>query len=289
MSFFSVVLGILLAAMASPFFDQVIGKSIAIPLDEPGFYGIMLLFAIAIGMLSGLYPALFLSRIKTVSVLGGKSKAVGKGSVASVRGVLVVFQFAISMFLIAGALIVFKQMDFILSKDLGFNKEQVLMINGMGPMNEGMLTFKESLEQFPDVVSASFSNYLPVEGTARDGNGFWKEGRRNIDNAVPGQFWGADEDYFETLGIEIVEGRVFSQNRVGDSLAVVVNEAMVRELGLEDPIDAIIENWLPWKIVGVMKDFNYDHLSEEVRPLLIARRTQADVLAVKLKAKPSLK
>ncbi len=282
LSFFSVVLGILLALLASPLFNQVIGEVIELPLGDPSFYLVMLLFTLTIGFISGVYPAIYLSGIETIAVLGGKTQQSGKGATSTIRSVLVVFQFAISMFLIAGALIVYKQMDFILAKDLGYDKEQILMVKGLSPMEDGMLTFKESLQQFPEVVSASFSNYLPVEGTSRDGNMFWKGGRRDLDDGIGGQFWGADDDYFETLGIEIIKGRAFSNDRTGDSISVVINESMAKDLGLDHPIDAEIENWRKWKIVGVMKDFNYDHLSEQVRPLMIARRTYADLLTVKL-------
>lgn len=283
LSLISVAIGFLLAVVTTPLFSQVIGKPLVLPFGQPLFYFILLVFAVVIGLISGIYPALYLSGIKTIAVLSGKLHHKGSGGASTLRSILVVFQFAISMFLVAGAIIVYQQMDFILSKDLGYDKDQVLMIHGMSPMEESMLTFKQSLEELPEVVSASFSNYLPVEGTSRDGNQFWKEGRRNLDKGVAGQFWGADDDYFQTLGIKFVAGRSFSNDRTGDSISVVINESMAHKLGLDDPIDAYIENWRKWRIIGVVKDFHFDHLSDSIRPLMVARARYADVLSVKLR------
>lgn len=282
LSLISVIIGVLLAFVFAPAFTQVIGKSILMPFNQPIFYLLIISFALIIGLLSGIYPAFYLSQIQTISALNGSLSHKGTKGATTLRSVLVVFQFAISMFLISGAIVVYKQMDFILGKDLGFDKEQVMMIQGTSSMDDGMLTFKQSLESLPEVVSASFSNSLPVDGTHRNGNQFWKAGRRNIDQGVGGQFWRADEDYIKTLGLEIVKGRGFSNELIGDSVSVIINEAMAEQLGLDDPIGAEVENWRKWKVIGVVKNFNYSHLNEQIRPVLIARTKYADILTVKL-------
>ena len=282
LSLISTLMGVIMAALALPMFNEVVGKSIAIPFNQPVFYVILLLFALFIGLLSGAYPALYLSGLQTIKVLGGRLRNTAFGNASKLRSVLVVFQFAISMFLIAGAFIVYKQMDLILSKDLGYDKDQIVTIHGLSSMEASMLTFKKKLEDLPEVESATFSNSLPIEGTHRNGNSFYNAGRQNVDKAVSGQFWRADDDYFETLGIELKEGRTFSNDRAADSMSVVINEAMAQQLGLKEPLGAMVENWAKWRVVGVMKDFNYDHLRDSVRPLLLARTKYADLLAVKL-------
>ena len=284
LSFVSVAVGVILALLAMPSFSQLVGEPIEIPIDHPGFYALLFCFSIVIGLLSGTYPAFYLSGIKTVSVLGGKLHREGSGGASVLRNVLVVFQFAISMFLISGAIVVFKQMDHILSKDLGFDKEQIMMIHGTSSMEDRMLAFKNTVSELPEVLHASFSNSLPVEGTRRNGNGFWKGGSKDTEEAISGQFWRADDDYFSTLGLELLEGRAFSNEMAGDTSAVVINQEMAAQLGLEDPLNAVVENWRKWKVVGVVKDFNFDHLSQPVRPLLIARTKYADILTVKLKS-----
>ena len=193
--------------------------------------------------------------INTIAVLGGQMKLTRKGRNSLLRSGLVVFQFMISMILIAGALIVYQQMSFILNKDLGYDKEQVLMIHGVGTMGESLKAFKGELESLPEVQSATVSNSLPVEGTHRNGNGFWLAGQRDVGTRVGGQFWRADEDYLKTLGLELVEGRMFSKDMVSDSNAVVVNEAMIKGLSIDDPLNTRIQNWVEWKIVGCGERF----------------------------------
>ena len=280
----SVVIGTLLALLVMPFFNQVADKEIIFPYAQPLFYVLILAFTLLIGFVSGAYPALYLSRIKTISVLGGHLKLTGKGRNSLLRSGLVVFQFMISMMLIAGAFIVYQQMSFILNKDLGYDKEQVLMIHGVGTMDESLAAFKSELEALPVVQSATISNSLPVAGTHRNGNGFWIAGQRDIGTRAGGQFWRADDDYLETLGLELKEGRMFSNDIASDSNAAVVNEAMIKALNIEDPLNTRIQNWIEWKIVGVVKDFNYDNLSEEVRPLVLTRTDYGDMIAVRLQS-----
>ncbi len=285
LSVISVILGASMAWLSMPFFNQIVGKTIVFPYGEPLFYLLLAAFSIIIGLVSGIYPALYLSGIKAISVLGGQLKISGSGQGRYLRSTLVVFQFAISMFLIIGAVIVYKQMSHILNRDLGYSKDQVLMVHGTGTMQEQtMKTFREELENLPEVVSLSMSNSLPVEGTHRNGNMFWKEGMKNIEEGIAGQFWRADDNYFETLGLTIQQGRPFSNELASDSISVVINEAMAEQLGLDDPVDAYVENWGKWKVVGVVKNFNFDHLKEDIRPLLIARTRSADLMAVKIQA-----
>ncbi|WP_421877536.1 FtsX-like permease family protein [Marinoscillum sp.] len=280
----SVVIGTVLAFLVMPFFNAVADKHILFPWADPLFYLLILGFTLIIGMVSGAYPALYLSSINTIAVLGGQMKLTRKGRNSLLRSGLVVFQFMISMILIAGALIVYQQMSFILNKDLGYDKEQVLMIHGVGTMGESLKAFKGELESLPEVQSATVSNSLPVEGTHRNGNGFWLAGQRDVGTRVGGQFWRADEDYLKTLGLELVEGRMFSKDMVSDSNAVVVNEAMIKGLSIDDPLNTRIQNWVEWKIVGVVKDFNYDNLREEIRPLVLARGSWGDMITLRLAA-----
>ena len=278
----SIILGSILALIGMPFFNQVADKQIVFPYAEPLFYVFIVLFTLVIGFISGAYPALYLSKINTIAVLGGQMKLTGKGKNSLLRSGLVIFQFMVSMLLIAGAFIVYQQMSFILNKDLGYEKEQAVMIQGVAPMGDGVKAFKEALLSLPDVSYATVSNSLPVEGTHRNGNTFYISGREDLDRGVPGQFWRADEDYLETVGLHLIEGRMFSNHMASDSNAIVVNQAMVKQLGLEDPINKKIRNWRDWRIVGVVEDFNYDNLKQEIRPLLLARTTTADMITVRL-------
>jgi len=178
---------------------------------------------------------------------------------------LVIFQFTTSFVLIIGTFIIFRQLNFILSNDIGFKKEQVLQINGTDIMNKQLPVFKKELLKLPNVESVSISDYLPVAGARRNGNMFWKEGRKEVDNPVEGQIWYVDNDYIKTLGIKIIDGRDFDSEMVSDSQSVIINQTMSKVLGLDNPVgQQIITSWTSMKVIGVVKDFNYEPLTTNI-------------------------
>jgi putative ABC transport system permease protein len=128
----------------------------------------------------------------------------------------------------------------------------------------------------------SISDYLPVQGTKRNGNGFWNEGRDRIDSPVGTQCWVVDEDYIKTLGMKIVDGRDFSKNRLSDTLNVIINQAMARELGLHEPVGKRIQNNRVWNVVGVVEDFNFETLRSKVGPLVMKVGISPGIVSVKL-------
>jgi len=281
--FFSVIFGIFLALLFLPFFNQVVDKTINIPFSSPLFYFVLLLFIMVIGLVSGFYPAFYLSKTKTIEALKGNLKLKNFGANGLLRNGLVVFQFAVSMMLIAGALVVYKQMSFIFNKDLGYDKDQLLLVHGVGTMDKRLKTLKEKFINLEEVENATVSNSLPIGGTQRNGNSWWKAGRKSMDEAIPGQFWSADDDYVNTLGLEFISGRSFDLDRSSDSTSVVINEAMVEALGLKEPLSEKIENWMgEWKVVGVVKDFHFSHLRKEVRPLVITPYWEGDIITLKM-------
>ncbi|MEM9329606.1 MAG: FtsX-like permease family protein, partial [Bacteroidota bacterium] len=279
----AVFLGTILASIGMPLFNSITGKTLVFPYGEPLFYLLLLGVTLAIGLLSGLYPSFYLSSFEPIAALSERLGSKGKRANAWLRNILVLFQLIISTMLIAGAISVYRQMDYILTKDVGFDKEQMVIIQGFNSLGDQMQTFKEEVVNLPEVKNATVSSSLPVTGTRRNGNEFWKAGRRGIDKGQGGQFWRTDDDYFSTLGIEFVEGRPFDLDRASDSTSAVINEAMVRKLGLNDPLNSEVENFIPWKIVGVVKDFHYQEFNvSEVRPILIAPGGFGDMLTVKI-------
>ncbi len=282
LTFIAVVLGATLAWLGMPLFNSVTGKSLIFPYAEPLFYLMLLALTLIIGVFSGIYPSFYLSSFRPIAALNGRLGGSGKRANAWLRNVLVLFQLTISSMLIVGAISVYRQMDYILTMDLGYDKDHLVMIQGFNSLDSQMKTFKNEVLAIPEVQHATVSSSLPVTGTQRNGNGFTIAGRKNIDKSVGGQFWGADDDYFATLDLQFVEGRPFDMELASDSVSAVINEAMVRELGLENPLQSEVENFIPWKIVGVIEDFHYDHLKEKVQPLLISPREFGDKLTVKL-------
>ncbi len=269
-----------LVLIASPAFNQLSGKSLYIPWDAWWFVPANILFVLVMAALAGIYPSLYLSAFRSVEVLKGLKS---RGSHhASLRNVMVIFQFVTSIVLVIGALMVSAQLDFVLKKELGFEKEQVFLIQAANTLGDNSAAFKEELKHLAAVKSVSLSNYLPVTGTRRDQNGFWKEGRRELDKLVGAQRWRVDLDYLETMGMKLVAGRNFT-DAATDTSAIIVNEKMALELGLDNPIGARIENsWTSWTVVGVVENFHFDDMKQEIAPLGLCRSEAGDVVAVKL-------
>lgn len=279
-SLLSFLLGAGLAWLMIPVFTSLVGKSLFVPWNEWWFFPLLLIAALIVGVLAGLYPSFYLSSFKPIEVLKGN---VGRGSKsASTRSMLVVFQFATSIVLIIGTFVTYRQMQFILNAKIGFNKDQVLLVQGTNLLGEQVRSFKNEVMRLPGVKSASISDYLPVRGTNRNGNGFWKEGRKEIDQSVGTQFWLVDHDYLTTLGIKLSEGRNFSRDTPTDADAVLINETMARELNLTDPIGKRITNYKTWTIIGVIEDFYFESLKENVRPLCLALGNSQSITAVKI-------
>jgi len=278
----SFILGTLLAFVMLPYFNALAGKALIIPWLNPIFISLLTGSALVVGIFAGIYPAIYLSGFKPINVLKG---ALSQGSRnARMQSGLVVFQFTTSIILIIGTAVIHRQMQYSLNKKLGFDKEQVVLLKGAHVLDEKVITLKEALLQKPDIESVTVSDYLPIAGSKRNGNGFWKEGRENEDSPVGGQRWQIDHDYVETMGMKIVKGRDFSLEMPTDSQGVIINEQMALELGLEDPIGKRITNArATWLIIGVVENFHFESLKTEISPLALNIGASTNTVSVKVK------
>lgn len=282
LSLFSFAIGLLLAWLLMPVFRNMSGKMLSLPLSSISFLSIILVSAIAVGILAGLYPSFYLSRFRPIAVLKGKISSGSKSS--SLRSGLVVFQFTISIILIIGTLIVNQQMNFILNSKIGFEKDQVIQLYGTDILGEKVAVFKDELKNIPGISNVSISDYLPIEGTKRNGNSFVNEGRDNIDETIGGQAWPIDEDYLETLGMKLVAGRNFSEEITSDENATIINQTMVKKLNLQDPIGKKISRYgALYEVIGVVEDFNFNTMKQEVQPLFFFRGVSPSIVSVKVK------
>lgn len=280
-SFVSFVLGAIMATALMPYFNAIAGKSIAVTWTEWWLIPSLLLLSILVGLLAGMYPSFYLSAFKPIQVLKGNLTRGAKSS--SLRSTLVVFQFTTSIVLIIGTIVIGRQMNFILSKKIGFDKDQVLLLQGSGTLGNQVVTFANELRTLPQVVEVTTGDYLPVRGSKRNGNSFWNEGKRNIDPEVSSQFWRVDATYLQTLGIKLVEGRNFDRDLASDSSAIIINQKMAKELG-GDMIGKRITNYAGlWTVIGVVENFHFESLREDIQPLGMVLGKEASVLAVKLK------
>ncbi|MEC7262165.1 MAG: FtsX-like permease family protein, partial [Bacteroidota bacterium] len=279
-SFISFAIGVLLAWALLPTFNSIAAKHIVMPWADWWFLPMIIVAALLVGVLAGLYPAFYLSAFKPVNVLKGSLSTGSKSG--KLRSGLVVFQFTTSVVLIIGTLIIYKQMNYIMDKKLGFDKEQVLVIKGTNLLKNNVESFKERLLGLSNVKSVSISDYLPVEGSKRNGNTFGRINEGSQEISVPSQIWQVDYDYMETLGLHVKKGRGFSKDFASDSTAIVVNATMAKELGFQDPIGKRINNGRDWTIIGVVEDFHFKNLKEDIAALSMVIGNSPSMVSVKL-------
>ena len=279
-SFFSFILGILFAWILLPYFNMVSARSLVIPWSAwwlaPGLF----VSAVIIGLAAGLYPAIYLSSFMPIQVLKGELSRGSKNSI--LRNSLVIFQFTASIILIISTVVIYNQMHFILNKKLGYNKEQVVLVQGANTLNKEAKNFKNELLKNPQVINVSVSDYLPVIGTKRNGNTFWEESKRNSESGVTGQFWRVDNDYIKTLGMKIIEGRDFNSSMPSDSQAVIINQTLANKLNLKDPVGKRIFNGGIYEVIGVVEDFNFESLRDNINGLCMQLGNSPSIISVKV-------
>lgn len=281
----SFITGLTLAIILLPYFNNLAQKSLTIPFDQWWFFPSILMAAIIVGLLSGIYPSLYLSGFRPIEVLKGKVSMGSKS--AGLRSLLVVFQFTTSIVLIIGTVVIYQQVNYVLNTKLGYDKDQVLVLNGAATMGDKITSFKNELLQLSDVQYATVGDYLPVDGTKRNTNGFWKAGKTREEVSVSGQFWQCDADYVETLGINMVMGRDFDPELASDSSVAIINETMARKMNWDNPIGQHITNGNPslpqgYRVIGVMEDFHFESLKGEIGSLCIILGNRPGLVTVKV-------
>ncbi len=291
----AMVVAVLLAWIMLPSFNQIAGINLIIPFTSPIFYLILFTSIFAIGFVAGAYPAFFLSAFRPAAVLKGNlSLGVKSGWL---RSSLVVFQFVISTVLIIGTLVIYQQLNYIQTKNLGFNKERVILVEDAYALGDQYTGYKKNIKQIAGVANASYSGYLPVSSNRSD-NMFWLEGQTpNEETMVSIQSWVVDYDYLKTLGMELVSGRNFNQENAADSMAMIINEETAKEMGLVDPIGTHIVTYaeMPggegetpltvYTVIGVVKNFHFESMKESIAPLALTLGRSRSYLAVKATGK----
>jgi putative ABC transport system permease protein len=262
MSILAFILSVVLVFIALPWFNSFTGKSFEL-FDMYNLQTLPYLLAavLMLGILSGLYPAFYLSSFKPMEVL--KSKINRRKNGVNLRGTLVVFQFVISIFLIVGTLVVYRQLDFVQNVNLGFNKEQIVVLHGAGALGNKSETFKELLFTNPNIKKVSTSQTLPGKGFMNWGcNVEGREGWLTLNMNI------TDIDFLDTYQMQMVEGRFFSKDFLSDSTAIVINENAQKVLGWEDPLQRKVNmNGNSYHVIGVIKDYHYESLHTQVRPM----------------------
>jgi len=234
------------------------------------------------GFIAGLYPAFYLSGFRPIVVLTGKLSRGSKS--AHLQNGRVIFQFVVSTILIISALVVNKQMSFILNKKLGFNKDQVVLLQGANTFYSKLNTLKNELKELSEVENVSVTSFLPLEGMAQEGNQFWLEGRTKEDAPINSQLWRVDGAYIKTLGMNLVAGRNFDEKLVSDSSSIIVNQKMVGNFGFENPLGKRITNSHEKlrTIIGVVENFHFRSMKGDIGALSRVLGGQDEVKVIKL-------
>jgi putative ABC transport system permease protein len=280
-SLLSFALAIGLAVLLLPYFNRLADKSLTIPFTAWWLAPLLLGAAIVTGILAGLYPSLYLSSFKPIDVLKGQIARGAKNSL--LRNGLVVFQFTTSVILIISTLVVYNQMHFILNQKMGFDKDQVVMIQGTNTLGAEVKELKHELAGLPRVSSVSVSDYLPISGTKREGTEFWREGKMKEEVGIYAESWTVDEDYIRTMGMRLVAGRNFAPDMTSDSQAVIINQAMAKTLHLADPVGKRISaGWATLNVIGVVQDFNFESMRTHIAPLCLHPGISPSIISIKV-------
>jgi len=272
MSFFAVLLALLAVQLLLPLFNNITGKGLAVPyiqnvLTIPLLLGLVLF----IGILAGTYPAFFLASFDPVVVL--KTEMSGRSKKSNMRNVLVLFQFTVSIVLIVGTVIVSRQLKYIQNRNLGFNKEQVVIVKKTDDIGNQVPAFRQELLKNPKVINATNTNNLIGN---EFGNSAYKLAGATGEETHLLWTYTTDPHFVETYQIEMAAGRYYKEERQADQQSAVINEAAVKDLGLTDPVGKQIvaigptpDRSLTFTIIGVMKNFHFKSLHHQIGPLIV--------------------
>ncbi len=268
LSLLALIVAVILVSHLLPVFNAVTGIEIPADMLRSGFIlPVLIGLVLFTGIAAGSYPALFLSAFQPIQVLQGSLKSGAKSGI--LRKILVVIQFSLSIFLIIGTVVIYKQLGYIKNRDIGYDKEHIVNVSLKGDSQKFYHVLKNELLRDERV--------LGVTGTMDDLPYFsWSSGTADWEGKDPGEETLTfnnivDYDFIETLKIEMVEGRSFSREFSSDAGPVyLVNEEMVKLMGLESAVGARLTYWgKPGKIIGVMKNFNFHPLTRQIRPLVL--------------------
>ena len=282
LSIIALLVALILVFLALPSFNNIAGKQLDLAMLPMAFtIGSLLGTILLIGVAAGSYPAFFLASFEPIKVLKGKLATGSKNS--TLRGVLVVLQFTITIGLIVATLIVNKQITFMKSKDLGFDPKNLIYINrGYAIPQDRRTTFIEELQKIPNVEVVSAATSLP--GTVFPGTALLPKGASTNQTSLT-NFLNSDYDFDKSMGLKIIQGRYFSRDFASDSNAVVINEAVVKSLGLKEPIigtSLMINASQEINVIGVVKDFHYESLHKQIGPLCLLYGAVSTYITLKI-------
>jgi putative ABC transport system permease protein len=269
LTFIALILSIIFIKITLPYFNNLLGASLELGLLT-NWYTIpaLFLFSMFVSLLAGSYPAFFLSSFNPYEVLKGNVKNSTQNG--RLRRVLVVFQFTVSILLIVGTMIMYRQINYMLNKDLGFNKEQLIVINRAGALGTKIQSFKDAVKEIPGVIN--ISNSAGVPGRLFSNSGYGIEGRKDETFLIQTNL--IDYDYLDTYGIKLISGRSFNKTYTTDQQACLINESAVKNFGIADVektrflLPQQTGQLTTLQVIGVVRNFNSESLRNPINPYI---------------------
>ncbi len=274
LAFISLVIALIFIKVSLPYFNNLLGTNLVLNLFTNWYtIPVLILFSVIVGILSGSYPAFFLSAFNPYEVLKGSVKNSMKNG--HLRRILVVFQFAVSILLIVCTMVMYRQIKYMLNKDVGFNKDQLIVINRAEAIGSKMKSFKEAVKRISGVINISSSTAVP--GRINNNNGYGLEGRKD-ESFLMITNW-VDYDYLDTYGMKLASGRSFNESFATDKDACLVNESVIKNFGIPNPVkarfvepgEARSRKYIP--VIGVVKNFNFESLRNPIGPYILLFQT----------------
>ncbi len=290
-SFLALLLAILLAEAALPFFNDLANKQLTTRYLHPWYFLPLLLGAVGlIGLLAGSYPAFFLSAFRPAAVL--KGKLAGGINRSWLRSGLVVMQFGISIVLITGTVVIYQQLNHIRNKKLGFDKEHVLVVHNTYYLGDQAETFKNEALREPGVVAATLTGFLPAKTFTNNNSAIFPGKNPDSDRTTSMPWFHVDYDYIPTMGMQVVTGRNFSRDFATDTSTLIINEAAARYFFDDaDPLGQELSRFgdrpgafETFAVIGVVQDFHYSTMREKIMPMVIV--LGGNISALSLRVQP---
>ena len=263
----AMIIALTIVWLVLPAFNDLTQKDISLSLLDPSLIGVLLAILIFTGLLAGSYPAFFMSSLNTIKILKGTLRS-GKKAAMFRKG-LVVFQFGISILLIVGTAIIFRQVQFIQQKNIGIDKENLMYMSIEGDLGKNFSSFKNQLLQQPSIISVSTSSQNPLSVGNSTTGVVWAD--KKPDDQILFSIINANYDFVETMGMKLLDGRVFSKDFATDTSNIIINEEAALAMGMKDPIGQEITVWDDYEgqIIGLLEDFHYSSMHEKIGPLII--------------------
>jgi putative ABC transport system permease protein len=286
-SLLAVVFALIACYYLLPSFNLLSGKELGMEIFQtPWFIVGIIGLVLFVGVVAGSYPAFYLTSFSAVEVLKGKVRAGAKSK--GIRSFLVVFQFGLSIFLIIFTVVVFQQIQFMQKKNLGIDKNNILILDNTARLGNNKEAFRNGLAQLTGITKISYTNntFPGVNNTT-----VFKTAGSEQDH-IMGVYY-ADYDHQDVLKFELKDGRYFSKEFATDSLGILLNEAAAKEFGFENPVgEEVLYNdngstFKKYKVIGVIKNFNFESFKEQVRPLSILLTQNANNLLVRYEGDPA--